>query len=114
MPFWIAKQPIWCVVCCKIRPTGKIAEVSADATVKELAQAMGIQPNLAQKRLVQMGELVAINAAAATRACGSSAEAYGYTLKMKTEPKESLPGRRSTQAQGAERVRKSGPRWLPS
>src|ERR1043166_7255260 len=44
----------------KSAASGKIAEVPADATVKELAQAMGVQPNAAQKRLVQMGELVAI------------------------------------------------------
>lgn len=66
---------------------GKTAEVSADATVKEIAQAMGVQPNVAQKRLVEMGELVAVNQKLPRALAERLAAAYGYTLKIRAEPK---------------------------
>src|SRR5262245_30502603 len=66
---------------------GKVAEVSADATVKDIALAMGIQPNVAQKKLVEMGELVAVNQKLPHALAERLAAAYGYTLKLKAEPK---------------------------
>ena len=66
---------------------GKVAEVSADATVKDIAVALGVQPNAAQKKLVEMGELVAINQRLPRATADRLAAAYGYTLRLKTEPK---------------------------
>ena len=71
----------------KTTPTGKVATVASDATVKDLAQAMGVQPNLAQKKLVDMGELVAINQRLNRALADRLAAAYGFTLQIKVEPK---------------------------
>jgi translation initiation factor IF-2 len=71
----------------KPAPTGKVAEVGADATVKDIALAIGVQPNVAQKKLVEMGELVAVNQKLSHALAERLAAAYGYTLKLKTEPK---------------------------
>src|SRR5437016_8666842 len=70
----------------KAPAAGKTAEVSADATVKDIAQAMGVQPNAAQKKLVDMGELVAVNQRLSRALADRLAAAYGYTLKIKTGP----------------------------
>ena len=73
----------------KAPTAGKVATVTGDATVKELAQAMGVQPNAAQKKLVEMGELVAINQRLPRALADRLAGAYGFTLKVKTEPRPS-------------------------
>ncbi|HLK60368.1 MAG TPA: translation initiation factor IF-2 [Chthonomonadaceae bacterium] len=71
----------------KAPAAGKVASVGADATVKELAQAIGIQPNVAQKKLVEMGELVSITQRLSRALADRLAAAYGYTLQVKAEPK---------------------------
>ncbi|MCS6775611.1 MAG: translation initiation factor IF-2 [Chloroherpetonaceae bacterium] len=65
----------------------KVIEIGADATVKDIAQAMQVAPNEAQKKLLQMGELVAINQKLPHALAERLAAAYGYTLKLKAEPK---------------------------
>src|SRR5579884_924562 len=65
----------------------RVAEVAADSTVKDIAQAIGVAPNQAQKKLVEMGELVAINQKLPRATAERLAAAYGYGLTFKTEPK---------------------------
>ncbi len=67
--------------------SGKVAEVAADATVKDIATAIGIQANVAQKKLMEMNELVAINQRLTRALADRLAAAYGFTLKIKTEEK---------------------------
>lgn len=69
------------------QPVVKVVEVTADATVKELALAMGIPANAAQKQLVQMGQLVAITQRLPLPLAEQLAAAYGFTLKLKSTPK---------------------------
>jgi len=66
---------------------GKVAEIAADATVKDIAAAIGIQPNVAQKKLIEMNELVAITQRLSKPLADRLAAAYGYTLKIKAEEK---------------------------
>lgn len=66
---------------------GKIAEIAPDATVKDIAAAIGIQANVAQKKLMEMNELVAINQRVSRALADRLASAYGYTLKIKVEEK---------------------------
>jgi translation initiation factor IF-2 len=71
----------------KSGPGGKVAEVAANATLKEIAEAMGIQPNAAVKKLMELGELVAPHQRLPAPLAARLAAAYGFTLKAKTEPK---------------------------
>lgn len=64
----------------------KVIEIGADATVKDIAQALQVAPNEAQKKLLQMGELVAINQKLPYALAERLAAAYGYTVKLKAEP----------------------------
>jgi translation initiation factor IF-2 len=70
--------------------SGKVVEVTADATVKDIATAMGIQANAAQKKLMEMNELVAINQRLSRALADRLAAAYGYTLKVKAEEKPAV------------------------
>ncbi len=67
--------------------TGKVAEVGPTPNVKDLAEAMGMQPNVVQKKLVEMGELVSITQRLKPDLAGRIAAVYGYTLAPKPEPK---------------------------
>jgi translation initiation factor IF-2 len=66
---------------------GKVAEVSANATVKEIAEAMGIPANTAVKKLMDFGQLIAPNQRLPKPLADRLASAFGYTLKPKSEPK---------------------------
>jgi len=66
---------------------GKIAEISADATLKEIAEAMGILPNAAVKKMMELGELIAPHQRLAKPLADRLASAYGFTLRTKAEPK---------------------------
>jgi len=68
-------------------PTGKIAEVAPDATVKDVATALGIQANVAQKKLMEMNELVAVTQRLSRPLAEKLAAAYGFALKIKSEEK---------------------------
>ncbi len=76
--------------------SGKTIEVAANATLKEIAEAMGVQPNLAVKKMMELNELVGphqrLNRALADRLAG----AYGYTIKAKVEPKPAVNGANGT------------------
>jgi len=63
------------------------AEVAGDATVKDIAQAIGVAPNQAQRKLVEMGELVAINQKLPRATAERLAAAYGFALTFKSEPR---------------------------
>ena len=67
--------------------SGKVAEVGPTPNVKDLAEAMGMQPNVVQKKLVEMGELVSITQRLKPDLAGRIAAVYGYTLAPKPEPK---------------------------
>ena len=54
---------------------------------------MGMQPNVVQKKLVEMGELVSITQRLKPDLAGRIAAVYGYTLAPKPEPKPAVaPG----------------------
>ena len=71
--------------------TMKVAEVNADIIVKELAVAMDIQPNVAVKKLMEMGQLIAANQRLSKPLADRLAASYGYTIKIKIEEKPALP-----------------------
>ncbi len=71
----------------KSEASSKVAEISAEATVKDIAVAIGIAANVAQKKLMEMNELVAINQRVSKALADRLAAAYGYTLKIKVEEK---------------------------
>jgi translation initiation factor IF-2 len=71
----------------KSEASTKVAEILPDATVKDIAAAIGIQANAAQKKLMEMNELVAINQRLSKALADRLAAAYGYTLKYKVEEK---------------------------
>lgn len=68
-------------------PASKVAEVPADATVKDIATAIGIQSNVAVKKLMEMGQLIGPNQRLARPLADQLAAAYGYTLKTKVVEK---------------------------
>ena len=71
----------------KTAAPGKIAEVTGETSVKDLATAMGIQPNAAVKKLMEMGQLIAANQRLPRPLAERLAAAYGYTLKVKVVEK---------------------------
>jgi translation initiation factor IF-2 len=66
---------------------GKVAEVTGNATVKDLAAAMGIQPQAAVKKLMDMGELIAANQRLPRPLAERLVAAYGFTLHVKSVEK---------------------------
>jgi translation initiation factor IF-2 len=70
---------------------GKVAEISAGATVKELAEAMHIGAAEVQKRLMGMGVLAAVNQRLDPSVAQKVAAAYGYTIKTKVEERAAAP-----------------------
>ena len=84
----------------KAASSGKVAEVGPTPNVKDLAEAMGMQPNVVQKKLVEMGELVSITQRLKPDLAGRIAGVYGYTLAPKPEPKPVVPASGSNGASG--------------
>jgi translation initiation factor IF-2 len=68
--------------------TTKVAEVPPEATLKDLAEVMGIAPNIAVKKMMELGELIAPHQRLSRPLAERLAAAYGYTLKLKVEPKQ--------------------------
>jgi translation initiation factor IF-2 len=68
-------------------PTDKIVEVMEGATLKEVAEAMGLSAGDAVKKLMGLGELVAPNQRIKAATAEKLAKAYGHTLRFKQEPK---------------------------
>ena len=66
-------------------------EIPAGATVKDLATAMGISPADVQKRLMKMGVLAAINQRLSAQAAQKLAGAYGFSVRIKLEPRPPVP-----------------------
>src|ERR1035437_6203090 len=60
----------------------KTIEVGTAVTVRELAEAMGIQPADIQKRLVEMGILASLNQAIGADVAANVAEKWGYSVKI--------------------------------
>jgi translation initiation factor IF-2 len=66
---------------------GKVAEIEAGATVKDLANAMGVAASDMQKKLMSMGVLAAVNQRLTMDVAQKLASVYGYTVRLKVEPK---------------------------
>jgi translation initiation factor IF-2 len=62
---------------------GKVAEVTGDVTVKDLAAAMDIAPTAAVKKLMEMGQLIAANQRLPRPLAERLAAAFGYTIRTK-------------------------------
>ncbi len=76
----------------KTPTAGKTIEVGPEATVKDIAGAMGIQPNAAVKKLMEFGQLIGPHQRLPRPLAERLAGAYGYTLKLKAEaPKPAAP-----------------------
>ena len=71
-----------------------VAEISEDSTVKEIAEAMGVAANVAQKKLLELGELVAVNQRLSKPVAQKLASAFNYTIKYKVEPKQTIASAR--------------------
>ncbi len=73
----------------------KSVEISATSTLKEIAEAMGVAPNAAVKKMMELGQLVAMNQRVNKDAAEKIAAAFGFTVKVKAEPKPEpkLPAR---------------------
>jgi translation initiation factor IF-2 len=73
----------------------KSIEISATSTLKEIAEAMGVAPNAAVKKMMELGQLVAMNQRVNKDAAEKIAAAFGFTVKVKAEPKPEpkLPAR---------------------
>ena len=65
----------------------KVAEVSSEIIVKELAAAMDIQPNVAVKKLMEMGQLISANQRLPKPLAEKLAASYGFIIKIKVEEK---------------------------
>lgn len=65
----------------------KSVEISATSTLKEIAEAMGVAPNAAVKKMMELGQLVAMNQRVNKDAAEKIAAAFGFTVKVKAEPK---------------------------
>jgi translation initiation factor IF-2 len=70
----------------------KIAEIAGDATLKDLAEALGIQANAAAKKMMDLGELVGPHQRLSKPLAERLAAAYGYTLRIKAEAKPAPVG----------------------
>jgi translation initiation factor IF-2 len=75
----------------KTNGTGKVAEITAGATVKDLATAMGIAAADVQKKLMSMGVLAAVNQRLSPDAAKKLAGVYGFEVRIKLEPKPEVP-----------------------
>jgi len=60
----------------------KTVEIPQSLTVRELAEAMGMQTADIQKRLVEMGILASVNQQIGADVAGKVAEKWGYTVKV--------------------------------
>ncbi|MEP6754189.1 MAG: translation initiation factor IF-2 [Chthonomonadales bacterium] len=71
------------------KPTGngKVAEMPAGGTVKDLATAMGVPASEVQKKLMSMGVLAAVNQRLSTDAARKLAAIFGYEVRVKIEHK---------------------------
>ena len=67
--------------------TAKIAEVSEGATLKDVAEAMSISPNIAVKKMMDLGQLIAPHQRLPKTLADQLAAAFGYTIKIKVEPR---------------------------
>ncbi|HLI49787.1 MAG TPA: translation initiation factor IF-2 [Chthonomonas sp.] len=62
----------------------KEIEVPANATLKEVAEAIGISPTEATKKMMQLGELVGPHQRLSTALAERLAAAYGFKLRIKS------------------------------
>ena len=70
--------------------SGKVVEIGAGATVKDLATAIGVSAADVQKKLMAMGVLAAVNQKLAPDVAGKLAAVYGVKLRLKVEPKPAV------------------------
>lgn len=78
----------------------KIVEIGADATLKDLAEAMQIQPNIAVKKLMDFGKLVAPHQRLSRADAEQLAGAYGFIVAIKVEKKPLLSAGNKHKAPG--------------
>ncbi|MCW3096644.1 MAG: hypothetical protein JWL77_2262 [Chthonomonadaceae bacterium] len=74
----------------KSASTEKIVEVAANATLKELAEAMGVQTNAAVKKMMDLNQLVGPHQRLPRPLAELLAGAYGFTVRIKAEPKPTV------------------------
>jgi translation initiation factor IF-2 len=74
----------------KSASTEKIVEVPANATLKELAEAMGVQTNAAVKKMMDLNQLVGPHQRLPRPLAELLAGAYGFTVRIKVEPKPTV------------------------
>ncbi len=70
--------------------SSKTVEVAEGATLKEIAEAMGVQPNIAVKKMMDLGELIAPHQRLPKALADRLASAFGHTIKIKAEPKTEI------------------------
>ncbi len=80
----------------------KTVEIPQSLTVRELADALGINSADIQKRLVEMGILATVNQQITADVAGKVAEKWGYTIKVVAtkEGREPKPARLAPQPKG--------------
>ena len=72
--------------------TAKIAEISEGATLKDVSEAMDISPNIAVKKMMDLGQLIAPHQRLPKALAEQLAQAFGYTIKIRAEPKIATNG----------------------
>lgn len=65
----------------------KVVEVSPDATLKDLADAMKVPSNVAVKKMMELGKLIAPHQRLSRADAEQLASSYGFSLTMKVEQK---------------------------
>ncbi len=65
----------------------KIVEVPDGVTLKEIAEAMGVLPAAAVKKMMELGELIAPHQRLPKALADRLASAFGFTIHVKAEPK---------------------------
>ncbi len=65
----------------------KVVDVSSDATLKDIAEAMKVQPNAAVKKMMELGKLIAPHQRLNRAEAEQLASAYGFILTVKVEHK---------------------------
>jgi len=83
----------------------KIAEVNEGATLKELAEAIGIASNEAVKKLMQLGDLVAPNQRVSQATADKLGKAYGYIVTFKHEVKAHIATQKHKSPSGTAQMR---------
>ena len=83
----------------------KIAEVNEGATLRELAEAMGLTSSDAVKKLMQLGDLVAPNQRVSQATADKLGKAFGYIVVFKHEVKAPIAAQKHKSPSGTAQLR---------